>query len=698
MRKRKINKRLHVALVLVLMISLFTHMKLDASALDNDVNNSVASSMLNENAIFTSIDENGNTYILDEEESGIVEVSPKLYTMRAIVPQQDILIERGVVNFRTKSSSSNTEYEDAATGLAGYTNGTYAADAAYLGHSADRSKVKFMLAGVIGWVDADDVQVLDFSDSAVNTLSKYYVKNGRLYHGIVTNLNNSKYSSNLDCGPKPSYLEDGKEYYSYDGHYFYAYDGTNGYIKMLKDYRNDTRQNSVNPTNPYYNYYQYLPQRTKTIYTAEELDSIITTKAKAYSSSIMLEDGKSYLGATFIENQDKYGVNALLTLGIAANESAWGSSNIALQKNNLFGHNAYDSDPNGNSNAYSTPKFSIYYHTSTFMSEQYCYPKNWKYHGAYLGDKASGVCIKYASDPYWGEKNASFAWYVDKTLGSRDSFRYTLAIKDVNNYDYNKVSIMSGAKSNSKTLYSTVNTDSDILTGYTMVVLDDEPTNNYYKIQSDAIISSDRTSIVKQKEYSFTSNYAYVHKDHLTIVKNGTVLNPESTGNTPPENPGTTPDKPVEPETPVIPEKTHEEVLAATKLKHADGYLTGFTLGENISETIKLITDLDDRIIVNVKDKDGKTVTSGIVTTGMTITAKTKGTEKIYTTVLYGDVNGDGNISPADYVKVKNKILGKELLNDSFLVAGDVTKDNNISPSDYVKIKNNILGKETIVQ
>ena len=40
----------------------------------------------------------------------------------------------------------------------------------------------------------------------------------------------------------------------------------------------------------------------------------------------------------FIENQNKYGTNALLMIGVAANESAWGCSRIAAEKNNLFGH------------------------------------------------------------------------------------------------------------------------------------------------------------------------------------------------------------------------------------------------------------------------------------------------------------------------------------------------------------------------
>ena len=58
----------------------------------------------------------------------------------------------------------------------------------------------------------------------------------------------------------------GKEYYSYDGHYFYE-----NYNTMITDYKNNVRTNSVNPSTPYYNYFQYLPMRSKTNYTAQEL-------------------------------------------------------------------------------------------------------------------------------------------------------------------------------------------------------------------------------------------------------------------------------------------------------------------------------------------------------------------------------------------------------------------------------------------
>lgn len=65
-----------------------------------------------------------------------------------------------IVNFNTKSNEVTNFTED-GTGEAGYTNGDYGADAAYLGSS--NGKVKFMMSGVVGWVDASEVQVVDVS-------------------------------------------------------------------------------------------------------------------------------------------------------------------------------------------------------------------------------------------------------------------------------------------------------------------------------------------------------------------------------------------------------------------------------------------------------------------------------------------------------------------------------------------------------
>lgn len=88
----------------------------------------------------------------------------------------------------------------------------------------------------------------------------------------------------------------------------------------------------------------------------------------------------------------------------------------------------------------------------------------------------------------------------------------------------------------------------------------------------------------------------------------------------------------------------------------------------------------------------GGTNTSSVFGTGAKITLE----GKTYNLVMLGDVNGDGKISPADYVKVKNKITGASSMNAVTEKAADVNKDGKISPADYVKIKNQITGASKI--
>ena len=48
--------------------------------------------------------------------------------------------------------------------------------------------------------------------------------------------------------------------------------------------------------------------------------------------------------------------------------------------------------------------------------------------GAVLGNKALGFNVKYASDPYWGQKIAGHMYRVDKFLGSKDFGQYRIGI------------------------------------------------------------------------------------------------------------------------------------------------------------------------------------------------------------------------------------------------------------------------------
>ena len=410
-----------------------------------------------------------------------------------------------IVNFNTKGSST-TDYKEVETGASGYTCGTYGADAAYLGTSS--GKVQFMLSGVIGEVDESEVQIVNISDAS--SISYYTVSSGRLMHYITTNISKESYASKLDNGPAPSYLGEGTKYYSYDGHYFYT---SEKFANMLSDYNNGQRTNSVNPDSPYFNYYQYLPLRSQTNYSSSELNSMINERTNSDSK---MRD----IGVYLVNNQNTYGVNALIMTGIAANESAWGSSNISQTKNNLFGLNAIDSSPGESANYYSDVETCIKEFAETYMSKRYLRSGYTYYKGGFLGNKASGINVHYASDPYWGEKAANVAWSLDNNNGKKDYEKYTIGIKDLLSNVHTTLNVRnkSTTDSSSTILYKTV-----AQSQYAFLILNDGALeNSFYKVQSDPVLNSDRTEIdTSTGKYSFSNMYAYAHSNYVTIVHKG---------------------------------------------------------------------------------------------------------------------------------------------------------------------------------
>ena len=412
-----------------------------------------------------------------------------------------------LVNFnKTNNSSTYVSYTEYSTGKSGYINGTYGADAAYLGTTGNY--YIFMMSGVIGKVKSRDVTLVALSN--VKSYSYYYVSGEKLYHRITGNLSQSKYVSNLRYGKAPSYLSQGTNYFSYDGHYFYT-----NYTTMISDYTSDSRAHSVNSNNPYFNYYQYLPLRSTTSYSTSDLNSTINGKI---SSTSKLKD----LGNDFVNNQNTYGVNALLMASIAINESGWGDSSIAKNKNNLFGLNAVDASPSQSANYYSSVSACIKDFAETYMSKKYLNPNGSNYRGAYLGNKASGINVQYASDPYWGEKAANYAYYLGEKLSSKDEYRYTIGIKDpiscMKTTPTNNLNIRNRNSTSSSRLYYAAN-----LYGVAFLLKDgNTSTNGFYRIQSDPVLKSGRTGInTSTGKYDFANMYAYVSTSYVTIINSG---------------------------------------------------------------------------------------------------------------------------------------------------------------------------------
>lgn len=438
----------------------------------------------------------------------------------AVVLNDEILsINYGVVNMNTSSSTSSYNYNmtEEKTGAGGYTNGAYAADALYLGTTKVDEQLIIRLAGANFYLNKQnngfEAEILPYSSNLA--LSRYRNENGSLKHFISTNVKQLS-SYGIEIGPAPSFMEQGINYYSYDGHYFYK-----DYKVMVNDLINDHFVNAENANHPHYNYYQFLPYRSQVNYTVDDFKVWFYDKLEyhlpyKYGGTMRM----SILNTTekaFLDAQNQFGANALLTYGIAKNESADGYSDIAQSKLNLFGHGAVDSSPYASANGYISNEASIYEHALNFVSRGYAHSDDWRYFGSHIGDKASGMNVKYASDPYWGEKAAANYYRFDRNLGFKDYNYYTIGIQK----DKEDIKAYASVRDD-RPLYS--------LESYLErpFVIIEEVTHNsekWYKIHPDTPINSNRTDKIAKSvydgKYDFNQQYVYVKASQFKHVIKG---------------------------------------------------------------------------------------------------------------------------------------------------------------------------------
>lgn len=138
-------------------------------------------------------------------------------------------------------------------------------------------------------------------------------------------------------------------------------------------------------------------------------------------------------------------------------------------------------------------------------------------------------------------------------------------------------------------------------------------------------------------------------------------------------------------------------VLNNAGVKNGSNYITGISIGTKANVISGKITNVYSKASIAIKNSNGSINTSSLKT-GDTVTVTIGNETKNYTTVIYGDVNGDGSINAVDYVRIKNYIMGRTNLSGSYKEAADASKDGKVNAVDYVKIKNYIMGKTTISQ
>ncbi|MED1204549.1 SH3 domain-containing protein [Heyndrickxia acidicola] len=159
--------------------------------------------------------------------------------------------------------------------------------------------------------------------------------------------------------------------------------------------------------------YQFIDLRTHSNVTAAQINNYIASYVESTGKKSILTNK----GQAFIDAGNKYGVNALYLAAHAILESAYGTSTIALAKNNLFGYHAYDADPFIAAYKFSSVEDCIDY-AARVIKVNYLTPTGSYYKTPILGFKTTdmsntridansiGMNYYYASDQNWGKSIA----------------------------------------------------------------------------------------------------------------------------------------------------------------------------------------------------------------------------------------------------------------------------------------------------
>ena len=242
--------------------------------------------------------------------------------------------------------------------------------------STVNGRIPVQVAGLTGYVNASQVTAINSNDTFIPD----YVSDGKyVYHRYspYTKVMVAYHNANMQVG---------KSYYSADGINF-------GTFKL---------------DHPF----QFSNLKSRTNYTAADINRLYSIMGASDSKLA----GK---GATFKAAEQRYGINALYLVAHSALESAWGRSKIAKDKNNFFGISAYDDTPYTSATKFDDVDSGIM-GAARWINSKYLHNSGYPANGAYLGNKASGMNVNYATAPYWGESIASIMFSANEKLGRKD--------------------------------------------------------------------------------------------------------------------------------------------------------------------------------------------------------------------------------------------------------------------------------------
>ncbi|MBO5375855.1 MAG: cadherin-like beta sandwich domain-containing protein [Bacilli bacterium] len=262
---------------------------------------------------------------------------------------------------------------------------------------------------------------------------------------------------------------------------------------------------------------------------------------------------------------------------------------------------------------------------------------------------------------------------------------------------------------------SVTNFDSEE-TSYSVVVPKDTKSVNIVAttVNSNATVTGSGTITLSDEKTSInlvvTAQNGNKRTYTLEVVKSANVTpnvpdednnNEENNGEVNPPKPEVKPDPkpdvPKEEEVIIYPTPVETLTKAGYKINN-NTYISSVTLGSTVQGAISKLQKANQYASINITNSSNKAKTSGSLVTGDKITIVSNDVSQTYAVVIYGDVNGDGEITTLDLLVVQKHLLKKSTLTNAFLKAADVNKDNSVNTLDLLIVQKHLLKKSNISQ
>ena len=161
--------------------------------------------------------------------------------------------------------------------------------------------------------------------------------------------------------------------------------------------------------------------------------------------------------------------------------------------------------------------------------------------------------------------------------------------------------------------------------------------------------------------------------------------------------------------TPVIPpkEEEKEEIIYPTPSEtisksgykiNGNAYIYNVTLGSTVQGIVSKLQAANQYASINITTNNNNSKTSGSLVTGDKITIVSNDISQTFSVVIYGDTNGDGEITTLDLLILQKHLLKKSTLTNAYLKSSDVNKDGKSNTLDLLIIQKHLLKKGNISQ